>query len=142
MTLTDAAETDILELIFNAVAWLDIAQNHATPATVFYISLHTSSPGDAGNQATNETSYSNYVRISMLRTTADWTVAGNNASNANIEAFAQCGATGATLTHFGIGTDLSGAGNLIAWGALTTSLAVSNGVTPQFAIGALDVDAE
>ena len=44
-----------------------------------------------------------------------------------------------TETHFGIGSDTSGAGNLFIWGALTASLAVSNGITPSFAAGALDV---
>ena len=39
--------------------------------------------------------------------------------------------------HFGIGSDSSGAGNLFLSGALTASLAVSSGITPSFAIGAL-----
>lgn len=142
MTLTNAAETALLALMFNGTTWLTIAQNHATPLGSFYVSLHTGDPGETGNQGSSETSYTNYARIAIARTTAGWTVAGNNASNAALASFAQCGATGATLTHFGIGTDAAGVGNLLGSAALTSSLAVSNGVTPQFAIGALDVNAE
>ena len=53
--------------------------------------------------------------------------------------FPQCGVTGATLTHFGVGTDASGAGKLLYSGALSASLAVSSGIQPQFAGGDLDV---
>ena len=42
-------------------------------------------------------------------------------------------------THFGIGSDASAAGNLFLWGALSAALAVSSGITPSFAIGALDI---
>jgi hypothetical protein len=51
--------------------------------------------------------------------------------------FPLCGATGSTVTNFGIGSDASGAGNLFFKGA--SALAVSNGITPQFAAGALDI---
>ena len=46
---------------------------------------------------------------------------------------------GATLTYFGVGTDSSGAGKLLYSGALTSSLAVSSGIQPQFAAGDLDI---
>jgi hypothetical protein len=53
--------------------------------------------------------------------------------------FAQCGVTGATITHVAIGTASSGAGNVLYAGALDASLAVANGIQPQFAAGALNV---
>jgi hypothetical protein len=53
--------------------------------------------------------------------------------------FAQCTGGTATASHFGIGTDLSGNGNLIFKGALTSSLSISNGIQPQFAAGAMTV---
>jgi hypothetical protein len=104
-----------------------------------YISLHTSDPGETGVQNTNETSYTNYLRIAVPRNVTNWTTSGTSptqVANALAITFAQCGASGATLTHFGIGSALSGTGNLHFSGALTSSLAVSNGVTPSFAIGA------
>jgi hypothetical protein len=48
----------------------------------------------------------------------------------------------ATETHFGIGTSLTGVGNLLFSGALNSNLAVSTNVTPEFAIGDLDVNAD
>jgi hypothetical protein len=53
--------------------------------------------------------------------------------------FAQCGASGATLTHVAIGTASSGTGLVLYAGALTSSLAVANGIQPQFAANSLDV---
>ena len=49
------------------------------------------------------------------------------------------GVTGATLTHVAIGTAASGAGTVLYAGALSSSLAVANGIQPQFAAGALDM---
>ncbi len=47
-----------------------------------------------------------------------------------------------TETNFGIGSDTSGAGNLFMDGSLTSGLAVSSGITPEFAAGDLDVTAD
>ena len=44
-----------------------------------------------------------------------------------------------TLTHFGLGFLVSGAGFLDMVGVLATALAVSVGITPEFASGDLDV---
>lgn len=129
---------DIALLIFNATAISNIADNAASsPATLLYLSLHTADPGIGGSQTTNETSYTNYVRISVARSGSGWTVSGGAASNAALAQFAQCGASGATLTHVAIGTAASGAGKVLYAGALNASLAVSNGIQPQFSIGAL-----
>jgi hypothetical protein len=136
-------ENDLLQLIFNNV---DIAligdaaglQNSAVAGSL-YVSLHTSDPGEAGDQTTNETSYTNYARQAVARTVGGWTVSGNAVSNAALVQFPQCGVTGATLTHFAVGTDSSGTGKLLYSGALTSSLAVSSGIQPQFAIGDLDI---
>jgi len=143
MSKSNTFENDLLQLIFNNV---DIAligdaaglQNSATAGSL-YVSLHTADPGEAGDQTTNETAYTNYARVAVARTVGGWTVSGNAVSNAALVQFAQCGATGATLTHFGVGTDSSGAGKLLYSGSLTSSLAVSSGIQPQFAAGDLDI---
>lgn len=146
MSLSNAAETDLLELLFNNVDWPNIGdaaglQNSATAGS-FYISLHTSDPGEAGDQTTNEISYTGYARVAVARTAGGWTISGNNVSNTGAIAFGECTAGSGTATHFGIGTDASGAGNLIASGALSASLAISAGITPEFAAGDLDVTAD
>jgi hypothetical protein len=146
MSATDAFETALLNLIFansNAANVGDATGlRGSTTAGVLYISLHTADPGEAGSQTTSEVSYTGYARVSVARSGADWTVSGNNASNAAPVAFGACTAGSATATHFGIGSDVSGAGNLFFKGALTASLAISSGITPQFAIGDLDVNVD
>ena len=137
-SLTTAS--NILKLIFNATPWANMADNAASsPYTNLYLSLHTADPGTGNNQTTNETTYTNYVRIAVVRTSSGWTVSSNTASNAALAQFAQCGATGATLTFVAIGTNVSGAGNVLYSGALNSALTVANGIQPQFSIGALTV---
>lgn len=132
---------NVLALIFNATTWNLIAENDTTsPATNLYLSLHTASPGVGNDQQTNETAYTNYARIAVARTTGGWDApSGGATANAALAQFAQCGVTGATLTHVAIGTASSGAGTVLYAGALSSSLAVANGIQPQFAAGALDV---
>lgn len=141
MPKSTATCNSILALIFNATAWADLAQNDgSSPLTDLYLSLHTADPGVGNSQATNETAYTNYVRIAVARTTGGWDAPASGATaNAALAQFAQCGVTGATLTHVAIGTASSGAGTVLYAGALSSSLAVANGIQPQFAAGALDV---
>ena len=141
MPKSTSASNSILALIFNATTWADIAENDtSSPATNLYLSLHTADPGVGGSQTTNETAYTNYARIAVARTTGGWDApSGGATANAALAQFAQCGASGATLTHVAIGTASSGAGLVLYAGALTSSLAVANGIQPQFAAGALDI---
>jgi hypothetical protein len=131
----------ILALVFNATAWADIAQNDgSSPLTNLYLSLHTASPGIGNAQTTNECAYTNYARIPVVRTTSGWEVPlGGSTSNAALEQFAQCGVTGANITHVAIGTASSGAGTVLYQGALSSPLSVANGIQPQFAANALTV---
>ncbi|HXI39941.1 MAG TPA: hypothetical protein VNH83_08180 [Bryobacteraceae bacterium] len=121
---TATQEAAILNALFTATfsgAWNTVAQNAAAPATNLYISLHNATPGDAGSQTTNETAYTNYARVAVARTTGGWTVAGatpTSVQNAATISFPQCGASGDTLTHFGIGLSPSGAGTLLAYGTI------------------------
>jgi hypothetical protein len=131
---------NLLKLIFNATAWENMADNAASsPYTNLYVGLYTADPGTGNSQSTNETSYTNYTRIAVLRTSAGWTVATNTAVNAALIQFPQCGATGATLTYVAIGTASTGAGNVLYSGALNSSLAVASGIQPQFSASALTV---
>jgi hypothetical protein len=141
MPKSTATCNSILALIFNATAWADIAENDtSSPAGNLYVSLHTADPGVGNNQTTNETAYTNYARVAVVRTTSGWTApSGGATANAALIQFAQCGVTGATVTHVAIGTAASGAGTVLYAGALNSSLAVANLIQPQFAIGDLDV---
>lgn len=143
MSKSNACENGLLLLVFNNTDFAGIGdagglQNSAAAGSL-YVSLHTSDPGEAGSQTTNETAYTNYARVAVARSDSGWTVTNNQVQNAAAINFAACGASGATLTHFGVGTDSSGAGTLLYSGALTASLAVSSGITPSFAISALTI---
>lgn len=146
MSKSNSWESDMLLLFFNNTAAANIGDagglQPSAAAGSLYISLHTADPGETGTQNTSETAYTNYVRVAVVRSSAGWTISGTaptQAANAAAINFAACGVTGATITHFGIGTISSGAGKLLYSGALTASLAVSSGITPSFAISALVV---
>lgn len=117
MSKSNAWENGLLLLLFNNTNFANVGDatglRGSTTAGSLYLSLHTADPGEAGTQSTSETAYTGYVRVAVARSGAGWTIATNSASNAAAIAFAQCGVTGATITHFGIGTDSSGAGTLL-----------------------------
>jgi hypothetical protein len=144
MSATNAFETALLTLYFNNTDHANVGdaagiQNSATAGS-FYISLHTADPGETGTQTTSEATYTSYARVAVARSGAGWTISGANVSNAAAVNFpAATGGTN-TITHFGIGSALTTAGNLFFKGALSASLAVSSGITPSFAIGELDVN--
>jgi hypothetical protein len=77
--------------------------------------------------------------VAVARAGGGWTLTAQTISNTALVQFPQCTGGTSTVTYFGIGTDASGAGNLLMSGALTSSLSVSNGIQPQFAAGALTV---
>jgi hypothetical protein len=141
MPKSTATCNSILALIFNGTAWADLAENDtSSPLANLYVSLHDGDPGVGNDQETNETAYTNYVRVAVARTTGGWDApAAAATANAALIQFAQCGVTGATLTHVAIGTASTGTGTVLYAGALSSSLAVANGIQPQFAAGALDV---
>jgi len=143
MSATNVFENGLLSLIFENANYANVGDatglRGSSVAGSFHISLHTADPGEAGSQTTSAAAYTSYARVAVARSTAGWTVASGVADNdAAIEFPAATGGS-ESETHFGIGSDLAGAGNLFLKAALTSALAVSNGITPSFAIGALDI---
>jgi hypothetical protein len=143
-SLSDAAETALLQLIFNNTAWANVGdasgiQPSATAGTLT-VKLYTSACSDSA--AGTEANYTGYANNAVARSAGGWTVSGNNVSNTAAVSFGTCTAGSNTITYFaiyGVST------NYILWGAITDpagGLAVSAGVTPEFAIGALDVNLE
>lgn len=131
-----------LEMIYQAVQSADyvgLLRNDTSPITNLYVSLHTASPGAGGDQTTNEAAYTSYARVAVARTTGGWSISGETISNVAAINFPACTGGSETETYVGVGTLASGAGVLLWFGALTASLAVSNGITPSFAIGALQI---
>lgn len=142
MSASNAFETAILALIYQNANAANIGDatglRGSTTAGSFYVSLHTADPGEAGTQATSETAYTGYARLAVARSGAGWTVAGNTVSNAAALTFGVCtAAPGAALTHYAVGSDVSGAGNLFFSGPLGASYTVSVSNAPNAAIGAI-----
>jgi len=140
MSKGNTFEADLLKLVFQAVAIANIADNAASgPLTNLYVTLHTGDPGEAGTQETSECDYTSYDRVAVVRTSSGWAIAANEISNVAAIEFPECTGGSNTATHVGVGTAVSGAGKLLYSGALSSSLAISNGITPSFAIGELDI---
>jgi len=132
MSKGDTFENDLLKLIFNATAIANIADNAATsPLTNLYMALHTADPGEAGSQTTSEAAYGAYARVAVARTSAGWTVTTNSVSPvANID-FPAATSGSETETYASVGTLVSTAGKILYSGAISPTIAVSNGVTPR-----------
>lgn len=141
MPKSTATCNSIINLMYRATAWANVADNAASsPLTNTYVALHTADlTAGTNQQSQNETAYTNYARQAVARSTG-WTAASGGATeNAATISFPQCGASGATLTHVSTGVGASGTSAVWHYGALNSSLVVSNGITPQFAAGALTV---
>lgn len=133
--LTDAAETDLLELLFENTDWANIGDGTGLRGSIvpgsWYFGLHTTSPGETGNQTTNEAAYGSYARVAVARSTVGFTVTGDSVSpDASID-FPQASSGSETEQFFGIGTAASAAGNLVIYGTVTPNIVVSTGVTPK-----------
>jgi len=141
MSMSNASEQNLLELLFQNAAWPNFGdasglQPSATAGSL-YVALHTSDPGEAGNQTTNEASYVGYARVAVARSGAGFTVSGNEVSNAATVQFGECTSGSATVTHFSVGLASAGAGEILYSGALSASRAISAGITPLFNPGQL-----
>ena len=134
---------ELLLLLFNNTAIASISDagglTGSGSAGNFWISLHTANPGGSGTQSTSECNYTGYARVSIARTSGQWSVSAGNVLNVNPINFATCTGGTNTATYFGIGIASSGSTTLLYSGALTTPLAISNGITPSFAASELNV---
>ena len=135
MSKSNACESGWLLLLFNNTDFANVGdagglQNSATAGSL-YVSLHTSDPGEAGDQTTNETSYTSYARVAVARSGSGWTVTNNSVSPAANIDFPACTGGTATITHFGIGTASSSTGVLLYSGTVSPNISVSTGVTPR-----------
>jgi hypothetical protein len=146
MSLSNSSENNLLKLLFNNTTWANVGDATgivgSSSAGNFYVTLHTADPGEAGDQTTSEATYTSYARVAVARTSGGWTVSSSTVTNTAAVNFPQCTGGSNTITYFAIGRASSGAGEIIVSGALTASLAVSNGITPSFAIGALSTSAD
>lgn len=133
---SDTFELDVLKLIFNGTAIANVADNAVTgPLTNLFIALHTADPTDAGVQTASEATYTGYARVSVARTSGGWTVATAAGVTSAVPVaainFPACTAGTSTCTFFSVGVASTGATKILYAGAISPSISVSTGVTPQ-----------
>lgn len=131
--MTGTASTfanDLLLLLFQGATIANVAQNAASPITNIFVSLHTADP-TSGNQTTSEAAYTSYARVAVARTSSGWTVSTNTVVPVATISFPAATGGSETEAFAGLGTLTSGTGLLLFAGAISPTIAVSNGVTPQ-----------
>ena len=141
MGMNTAASDAMLLLVYNGTTWAGIGQNvTAGPDANLYLAWHTGDPGPSGNQTTNETGYTNYVRQPIARTTAGFTVTLNTGVSSTVQLVTgqstpMSGGSAANITYFSIGTASAGAGQIIHSGTVTPPITINTNVTPQLQAG-------
>jgi hypothetical protein len=130
MSFSTSVDTEILNQVFvgTALSW--------NGNTNLWLALHTANPGKAGAPTTSEIAYTGYARIPISRSSG-FTVASATIQNANLAQFPV--ATGGTgiATYCSVVTTASGAGSVIVFGPLNSSVSVTSGIQPQFSAGSL-----
>jgi hypothetical protein len=132
MSIADATENAVLNLIFRATAWANYADNAAgTPETNIVVALHSADPGDAGTMSTSEIAYTSYARVNVARSTG-WTASTVGSTNpaAQIDFPAGTGGTG-TVTNFSTGKSGGGAAPILFSGTVTPNIVTGNAITPH-----------
>lgn len=140
---TDSFENDILLLIFNNTAIANIGNaGGLQPSGVagdLFVGLITDAVATSDSVEGTETTYTGYAREAVARSGAGWTVSTNNCSNTSAITFGQCTVGTPNIRYANIYTAVT-AGDRLYWGQLDADLAVSPGITPEFAAGDLDIN--
>lgn len=134
-------ESSLLDLILNGIDFPGGVADDGTLANL-YIALHSSDPGEAKSQATNEISYGGYVRKAIARnaTTPKWTVPATTAGTQQatlasaqdfVTATSPTTGSAVTATHFSVGVASTGAGAILYHGAISPNITIYTGVTPR-----------
>lgn len=140
--LTNLFKDDILDLLMTNVAAPNVGDagglQPSTSAGNMAVALHTgNSISDTSTvQTDSEAAYTGYIRQNVARTVAGWTVASGLADNDAAITYPISSSGPETITDVSLG----GFGGVMQiFGSLAADLIVNNGVTPEFAIGALDI---
>jgi len=127
-SLSNVLETGLAKLVFQNVDTDAVISNlgsgllASVTAGSLYASLHTADVGEAGNQSTNETSYTGYLRSigAIARSAAGFSVSSGLVQNVAEVLYDAC--TGGATQYVGwwaVGTASSGTGYVLGYGAFT-----------------------
>lgn len=118
-----------------------------TPTSTYCVAICTVAPTDANRmEDLTECTYTGYSRIIAARGTTLWTVTNDTADNATAFVFPQCTGGSDDAAWWAIGDGVLGSargasGDIYFHGALTATLSISNGITPEIGSGDLDITA-
>lgn len=109
-----------------------------TAATNIYVALSTTTP-TADDTNVTEPSGNGYARVEVTNNLTNFPAAVDGAkSNGTTITFPEATGSWGTVTHFVL-YDASTGGNMLGFGALTTSKTIESGDTASFATGDLDI---
>ena len=129
MSFGNTFENDLLKLIFNTTTIANLADDAASaPETDIGFALHTDDPGEAGDQTTNEATYTSYARVDVTRSAGALPVTTNSCSPAADIEFPAATGGSETITHFSAGKASSD--YLIITGTVTPNIVVTDTVQP------------
>lgn len=136
MSATDLFETSVLKIAFTDVA--DANWTALMAATSWWISAHTTDPGETGDQTIGEAAYTDYERVELARDTTDLTVSNDTVENLVAVAFPVCsGSPGDPIRYLGFGLDQTGAGAMQFVYELLEPFEMSVSAQPYFDVGEL-----
>lgn len=120
------------------LGWLSGTAMGTAPAAV-YVALSTTAYADDGTGGT-ELSGNGYARATAtFGASTAGTPAGRRIANSATTSF-PAATGGSTTPGFFAAFDATTGGNMLFSGTITTPVTISNGITPQFAAGALFVN--
>lgn len=126
MSKSNTFENELLLLIFNNtnIALIGDATGlrASTAAGSLFLALHTTDPGEAGDQTTGEVTYTGYARLAVARSGAGFVVTGNSVSPAANQDFGQCTANPGTYAYWSVGVAASGASKILYRGVFGSNL--------------------
>ena len=130
---SDYLENEILDHVLKTGSW-------SRPANI-YLALCDADPTDAGTGASISEPADGYARVDC---TGDFGTVASARAIANDAAitFAEASGSWGTITHWAIVDSASGAGNMLAYGALSPNKAIGSGDNAEVAIGDLDISAD
>ena len=137
MGKSTSTSNSILALIYNAVAWANIADNAgSSPRTYIEIALHTGTVAVGDAQTVNEANFGAYARLQIARSTSGFEVpASGSTSNKTLAQFLEC--TGGTNVITNVSTGHGG--TVLHTGTLSSPRTISSGIRAQFGANQLVV---
>ncbi len=138
--MSDYLENKLIDHVLRDTAY--------TKPTTVYVALFTAAPSDSGGGT--EVSGGSYARVQVGPSVSAWkstngatsgasSGTGGQSANGSTITFASPTGNWGVVTHVGL-FDASTSGNLLFWGALTTSKTINNGdAAPTFASDAFSV---